>query len=92
MVARAEEYRWSSARAHMEGEKDGLVDGAKLLKEVANWGAFLAKEVVAGDVRLLQRHERTGRPLGSEKFVARLERKLGRRLHRHKPGPKPHRR
>jgi len=71
LVARAEDYRWSSARAHMEGERDGLVVGAALLEKVGDWGAFLAKEVVAGDVRLLQRHERTGRPLGSEKFLAR---------------------
>jgi putative transposase len=76
----------------MAGEKDGLVDGAKLLGKVGDWRAFLAKEVVAGDVRWLQRHERTGRPLGSEKFVARLERRLGRRLRRLKPGPKPRRR
>ncbi len=31
----------------------------------------------------------TGRPLGSEAFVAALERDLGRPLTRRKPGPKP---
>ena len=36
----------------------------------------------------LRRHERTGRPLGSEKFIAKLERIAGRLLRRQKPGPK----
>ena len=75
----------------MAGEQDGLVTGAALLEKVGDWRGFLAKEVVAGDIRLLQRHERTGRPLGSERFLAKLERRLGRRLRRLKPGPKPRR-
>jgi hypothetical protein len=33
--------------------------------------------------------ERTCRPLGSAKFVARLEKRLKRPLARQKPGPKP---
>jgi putative transposase len=33
-------------------------------------------------------HERTGRPLGGEKFVDKIEKALGRMLHRQKPGPK----
>jgi putative transposase len=33
--------------------------------------------------------ERTGRPLGSPKFIARLEKRLHRSLRRQKPGPKP---
>ena len=37
----------------------------------------------------LRRHERTGRPLGSDIFLRRLEKRLGRLLARLKPGPKP---
>ena len=40
----------------------------------------------------LRRHVRSGRPLGSEVFVARLKRLLGRILCRQKPGPKGPRR
>ncbi len=36
----------------------------------------------------LRHHERTGRPLGGEGFVAKLEKGLGRIFHRRKPGPK----
>ncbi|MFO8049905.1 MAG: hypothetical protein R6U29_12800 [Desulfosudaceae bacterium] len=37
----------------------------------------------------LQKHERTGRPLGSRQFTGELEKKLGRELTPGKPGPKP---
>ena len=41
------------------------------------------------DLACLRRHERTGRPLGSEDFLLRFERFTGRRLRRGRPGPKP---
>jgi hypothetical protein len=40
-------------------------------------------------VERLRRHGRTCRPLGDPAFIARLETRLDRRLHRLKPGPKP---
>ena len=40
------------------------------------------------DLRTLRRHERTGRPLGSETFVRRLQRTLRRLLCPQKPAPK----
>jgi len=39
----------------------------------------------------LRRHERTGRPLGSEAFVARISKMLGRDLVPGKAGRKPKR-
>jgi len=33
-------------------------------------------------------HERTGRPLGTDSFIARLETIVGRTLRKQKPGPK----
>jgi len=41
------------------------------------------------DAESLRRHERTGRPLGSERFVVRAERALGRVLWPRRPGPRP---
>jgi len=37
-----DEYRWSSARAHLHGVEDGLVKAAPLLGLVGNWRTFLA--------------------------------------------------
>ncbi len=86
LTRRARDWRWSSARAHLAGRDDGLVTVAPLLKLVDDWPAFLSAEMSAGDA--IRKSERTGRPLGSESFVKRLERKLGRPLVRQKPGPK----
>lgn len=38
---------------------------------------------------ILRKHERTGRPIGDEAFIQRLERLLDRRLKPKWPGPKP---
>jgi putative transposase len=56
---------------------------------VTDWRSFLASGLDEGELALLRRHECTGRPLGDESFVTRLERMLGRVLRRQKPGPKP---
>ena len=81
-------YPWSSARAHVRGKGDCLVRIAPLLKLVPNWRGFLARVIREEDIKVLRAHERTGRPLGDEKFLARLEQRLGRILRRQKPGPK----
>jgi len=49
----------------------------------------LAHEVPQEGVHELRRHERTGRPFGGERFLARLERLVGRVLHPGKAGRKP---
>ena len=82
------EYPWSSARAHLAGEDDQLVKVSPLMDMVGNWQEFLSlsdKEELA----LFHRHERTGRPLGGETFIAQLEDELARPLRPQRPGPKP---
>ena len=41
-----------------------------------------------GEQEALRLHERTGRPLGDARFLAKLERLAGRVLRPRKPGPK----
>ena len=91
LVARPEDWRWSSARAHLAGRDDGLVKIAPLLKGEPDWAAFLGRALASDEAEALRLGERTGRPLGSAAFVASLERRLGRPLARQKPGPKPKR-
>ena len=81
-------YRWSSAAAHVRGRDDSLVQVAPLLELAPNWRAFLARVIREEDIKLLRSHERTGRPLGEEEFLATLEQDLGRILKRRKPGRK----
>lgn len=87
LVSEASLWPWSSARAHLAKRDDELVTVAPLLEMVENWENFLAEEK-EGPLRDIRKHERTGRPLGTEGFVNKLELELGRTLKPNKPGPK----
>ncbi len=89
LVERPEEWRWSSAAAHMEGKDDVLVAVGPLLDKARyDWHDFLTLPVATSEAGLIRKHERTGRPLGSKEFVVGLEARLDRQLSPHKPGPK----
>jgi putative transposase len=87
LVSSPEDYRWSSARAHLEGQDDKLVRVAPLLGIISDWKSYL-RPSLNDEVDLIHRHERTGRPLGGPAFVGALEHKLRRILKPQKPGPK----
>jgi putative transposase len=88
IVGHPHEYPWSSARAHLAGEDDQLVKVAPLLAMVGNWSEFLSLSEEE-EIVLFRRHERSGRPLGNDTFVDRLEAGLARMLRPLKRGPKP---
>lgn len=94
LARRAEDWRWSSARAHVGGRADGLTDLAAMAGVHRHWRAMLKRGLEAGDVdpedeAAIEAHQRTGRPWGDAAFVAELEQRTGRALARRKPGPKP---
>jgi putative transposase len=89
LTRRARDWRWSSARAHLQGRDDGCVKVKPLLDLAPDWPAFLAEGLSGPEHAAIQSSERTGRPLGAPRFIARLEKRLGRNLARRKPGPKP---
>ncbi|HKI60581.1 MAG TPA: transposase [Mariprofundaceae bacterium] len=77
MVKRAEEYPWSSARAHLAGENDQLVKVRPMLKRVSDWNDYLESDLDETTKEDIRRHGRTGRPLGDERFMNRIERLTG---------------
>ena len=84
-----EDWRWSSVRAHMKGKDDILVKTKPLLEMVNRpWGKFLSSDVQVPEIELFRKHERTGRPLGEDFFIKKMESLLDRRLKPQKPGPK----
>jgi putative transposase len=94
LAARAEDWPWSSARAHVTGRPDGFTDLAGLAGVHRNWRAMLRDGLEAGDLppgeeAAIEAHIRTGRPRGSEAFIGALEALTGRALKRRKPGRKP---
>lgn len=92
LVRSAADWPWSSARAHLSGRDDCLVKAAALLAMIGDWSGFLNRAVPEEELKDLRRHSRTGRPLGSESFLERLEAMVGRVLKPQKRGPKSKRR
>lgn len=82
------QWRWSSARARIAGDRDPLVDANLLELLLPGYGLVESapEEPVRETFRL---HTRTGRPLGSEVFIDQLESMTGRILRPARPGPKP---
>lgn len=89
LVALPADYPWSSARAHLTGRDDALSRTSPLLELVDDWARFLGvapEEEILADLR---KHQSTGRPLGTDRFLDQLEGKLGRSLRPRRPGPPP---
>jgi putative transposase len=63
-----------------------LLAPSPLDQKIKDWAAFLGQKDDADAVKKLLEHERTGRPLGSEEFVKKLEELTGRVLMPRKRG------
>ena len=88
LVKKAWDYRWSSVHAHLSGkDKQGIIQPEKLLKLTGDWKIYL-KEAQEFQADEFEQHERTGRPLGSKRFIERAEHLLNKELKKKKPGPK----
>jgi len=92
LVEHAEEWPHSSIGAHLSGKSEGLVDPVPLASRVTDWPRFLRATGGRPDDDAFRRHQRTGRPMGSDEFVRGLETLLGRRLRLGKAGRKRGRR
>lgn len=89
LVARAQDWRWSSTRAHLRGKADGVTALAPVRDRFPRFADLLDSAPEEDLFARLRAAESIGRPLGSERFVARLERLTGRPLRPAKRGPKP---
>jgi len=85
LVAKAGEYQWSSARAHLRGKDPlGILDWGvwKDLRGAEGWAELLANDEELLELQLLRRCTYAGRPFGEEAFVKRIEKKLNRKWRR----------
>ena len=89
LVERAEQWPWSSARAHLAGRDDLLADVRPLLDRIEDIAGFFEPEAADDPAYIaLRKAEATGRPLGTQSFVADLETHLGRKLAPGRRGPR----
>jgi putative transposase len=90
LVSRAEDWPWSSTRAHMAGEDDGVVQVAPALDRVGDFAAFLGEDFdEALTYAALRKAESVGRPVGSAEWLADMADRIGRPLAPQRRGPKP---
>ena len=88
LVKKPWEYPWSSAKAHIRGRDDILLRSKPLLEMFGDWRKYLSNGLSPEETEKFRRHEKTGRPLGNEKFIADIEECTGIDLSFNKPGPK----
>ncbi len=79
----------SSAQPHHAARDDQLAKVVPLFAMIDNRGALLKSAMPDEELGNIRRHARTGRPLGDETFLGRLEEMVGRALKLQKRGPKP---
>jgi putative transposase len=92
MVDRAEEYQWSSARAHVLGENDPLLAPDALFgleDQVGDWSQWLEETNDRKKMANLRECTRTGRPCGSDTFLKIVSRMTGRNVMKRTPGRRP---
>lgn len=87
LAERAEDWRWSSARAHISELPDGITDISALGQQVVNWRAMLTSGLEASDQ--VEAALRTGLPLGADDWRAGIANLFARTLAPQKRGPKP---
>lgn len=89
LVHRAQDWRWSSTRAHLRGKDDGVTAREPIRDRFPDFAGLLAPGDDAELVARLRAAESIGRPLGDDRFLASIERLTKRRLKPGKRGPKP---
>ena len=89
LVARPDDWKWTSVRAHLAGLDDALVTVQPVLDRAPHLKPLLLQGNAEEDFSDLRRAESTGRPRGAPEFVISLESLLGRKTARHAPGRKP---
>ena len=88
LVARAEDWAWSSTRALIAGEDDHVVTVAPALERVGDFAVFLGEEFdEALSYAALRKAESVGRPVGSAAWLADMEARTGKVLVAGKRGP-----
>lgn len=90
LVKQAADWPWSSARAHLTDEPDGVTDLGPMKDRLpSSTGLFDLLETDVATFDALRKAESIGRPVGGEAFLNRIAGQLGKAV---KPGKRGRRR
>jgi len=82
LVKKAWDWEWSSARKHVFKERNDilpLTDVSEFL-EIHDWKDYLCETEGQVTMENIRKNTLTGRPLGSDAFITKLEKLFGQRL------------
>ena len=89
LVKFAQDWKWSSARALIDGKDDELVTVQPVLGRYGDFARFLGDDKNDEEAwRRLRQSETTGRPIGDDEFLKSLEKRTNRIFRAQKRGPK----
>lgn len=90
LVARAQDWAWSSTPALLAGRDNHVVTVGPALERTGDFGAFLSEDFdEAFTYAALRKAEGLGRPIGSHAWLQSMAEKSGKALLPGKRGPKP---
>jgi putative transposase len=88
LVKHAADWPWSSVKAHLSGQDDGLVTVAPVLTRYPDFAALLASGDNDKMNTTLRKAETIGRPIGQSDWLEKMEHRTGRQIRPQKRGPK----
>ena len=88
LVKRAEDWAWSSVRAHLANEDDGVVTVKPVLGRFPDFARLMKSGENESELKALRTSETTGCPLGTEAWLDKIETSLGHSVRPQKRGPK----
>jgi len=79
IVKKAADYPYSSAKAHIQGLQDEIL-GKALFKsrQMEDYVELMKAGIKEEEIKNIRNHTRSGRPIDSERFIVKMERKLDR--------------
>jgi len=82
LVKTAWNWNWSSAKEHALKEERGILSLTDVNKfmEIDNWKSYLSQKEDKETRNSIRKNTLTGRPLGSDIFITKLEKLFGKRL------------
>ena len=86
LVKSPQDWPWSSARGNLGLRDDPLIPDRPALRIVKDWHKYLSAPENDLDLRKLRRETGTGRPSGTDQFIARMELLTGRQLRKRSAG------
>lgn len=88
MVNSLQDYYWNSAYIRLTENPWIKLNSLQKYFEINDWNAYLNEPIDEEKINKIRINTKTGRPLGSEKFIQKLEKKLGIKITIENPGRK----